>query len=95
MTVLTRSGLGAAVAAVLLAVAGWWWHYSELIVIAAVVAVLLVGAVWSARHPTALVVHRRVHTVRVARGDPLVAGHRRRSLRRPRRPDPDSARRGP
>jgi uncharacterized protein (DUF58 family) len=71
VTVLTRSGLGAAVAAVLLAVAGWWWHYIELVVIAAVVAVLVVGAVWSARHRTALIVHRRVHTVRVARGDPL------------------------
>ena len=51
---LTRSGLGAAVAAVVLAVAGWWWHYEELIVIAAVVAVWSSGAVWSARHPTAL-----------------------------------------
>jgi len=71
MTVLTRSGLGAAVSAVLLGLAGWWWHYTELVVAAAVVAVLVVGAIWAARRPTALDVHRRVPAPQIARGDPL------------------------
>jgi uncharacterized protein (DUF58 family) len=74
--VLTRSGLGATVVAALLAIGAWWWHYEELAVIAAVIAALIGSAIWSARRPTALHVTRRVHTVRVARGDPLRLAYR-------------------
>ena len=68
---LTRSGLGAAVAAVVSAIVGWWWRYEELFVIAAGLAVAVAAAVWSARVAHAARIVRRVSTPRVARGEPL------------------------
>jgi uncharacterized protein (DUF58 family) len=69
--VLTRSGLGASVAAVVLVAAGWWWGYEELIVLAAGIAGLVLMAVWGAQRPFRPTVRRTVTTPRVARGDPV------------------------
>ena len=43
---LTRSGVGALVAAVLLCGCGWWWHYEELIGLAVGIGGLVLMAVW-------------------------------------------------
>ncbi len=65
---LTRSGLGAAAAAVVLAVCGVWWRYEELL-IAAVAAAAAVGvSLWSARAAQRADVVRTVTSPRVARG---------------------------
>lgn len=66
---LTRSGLGAALAAVVLAGCGVWWRYEELVVLAAATLTAVVVAVWSARTPHTAVITRHVHSPRVARGD--------------------------
>lgn len=73
---LTRSGLGAAIAAVVLAGCGLWWHYEELVVIAAAIATAVVIAVWSARTRHAATITRHIHSPRVTRGDPLRAVYR-------------------
>ncbi|HUF97006.1 MAG TPA: DUF58 domain-containing protein [Ilumatobacter sp.] len=68
---LTRSGLGAAVAAIVLGVFGWWWQYEELVVVAAcVVAALLIAAV-GAHMGGRLEIERRIPNPRVARGDSI------------------------
>jgi uncharacterized protein (DUF58 family) len=69
--VLTRSGLGAAVAAVSLAVCGIWWRYEEFVVIAVGVGILLGLALWSSRARLDADIHRRIDFPRVARGDPI------------------------
>ncbi len=68
---LTRSGLGAAVAAVLLAACGVWWRYEELLVLAVAVAVAVTVAIWSARTRHGAELVRFVAAPRVARGDPV------------------------
>ena len=73
---LTRSGLGAAVAAITLAVLGWWWRYEELVVVAAGTAAALAVAMWSARVAHAAQIVRRVTTMRVARGEPVRVRYR-------------------
>ena len=73
---LTRSGLGAAVAAVMLAICGWWWGYVELIVVAAAGATAVVIAVWSARAAVRTELDRSIASPRVARGDPVRATYR-------------------
>ncbi len=73
---LTRSGLGAAVAAILLIVCGVWWRYEELPVAGAALVAALLIALWSARAPQRADVVRLVTSPRVARGDPIRAIYR-------------------
>ncbi len=73
---LTRSGLGASVAAVVLVVCGVWWHYEELVVVGAAAATAVGVALWSARAPKRVEVSRAVAAPRVARGDPIRAVYR-------------------
>jgi uncharacterized protein (DUF58 family) len=73
---LTRSGLGAAIAAVALAVLGWWWRYEELVVVAAAIVAALAVAMWSARVAHAAQIVRRIATMRVARGEPVRVRYR-------------------
>lgn len=68
---LTRSGLGAAVAAVVALVLGWWWGYEELVLVGVCVLVLVLVAIWVAQRPLRSTIIRRVETIRVARGDPI------------------------
>ena len=68
---LTRSGLGAAVAAIVLAVCGWWWHYEELVAVAAVTGVAVLSALWTARVQHRARIARSIAAPRVARGDPI------------------------
>lgn len=70
---LTRSGLGAAIAAVVMAVCGFWWQYEELVVAAVAAAVAVGVALWSARAAQRADVVRTVAAPRVARGDPIRA----------------------
>ncbi len=83
---LTRSGLGAAVAAIILAVCGAWWRYEELVIAAVAVAVCVVAALWSARAPHRSVISRSVADPRVARGDPIRAVYRATNRSRRRLP---------
>lgn len=73
---LTRSGLGAAIAAIVLAICGFWWRYEELVVAGCVIAVAVVAAVWSSQAAARVVVTRSVAAPRVARGDPIRAVYR-------------------
>jgi uncharacterized protein (DUF58 family) len=73
---LTRSGLGVAVAAVTLVVCGWWWSYHELVVVGAALAVAVAVAVWSARASVRTTIVRTIKTPRVARGEPVRATYR-------------------
>ncbi len=85
---LTRSGLGAAVAAVVLAVCGVWWRYEELVVAAAAVAGAVAVALWSARAAHHSKIVRTVASPRVARGDPIRAVYRATNPGRRRRVPP-------
>ena len=73
---LTRSGLGAAIAAVAFGVFGWWWHYEELMVFACCIAAALIIGLASARAGGALVIERRIPNGRVARGDSILIVYR-------------------
>jgi uncharacterized protein (DUF58 family) len=73
---LTRSGLGAVVAALVLIVCAVWWRYEELAIVGAAIAGALVIALWSARAPQRADVLRVVTSPRVARGDPIRAIYR-------------------
>ena len=73
---LTRSGLGAAVAAVAFVVFGFWWHYEELVVVAVALVAAIVVALWSARVPPRADVRRTIASPRVARGDPIRSVYR-------------------
>lgn len=73
---LTRSGLGVAVAAVTLVICGWWWAYHELIVVGVAMAVAVAFAVWSSRASIRTTIDRRIASPRVARGDPIRAVYR-------------------
>jgi uncharacterized protein (DUF58 family) len=70
--VLTRSGLGAALAAAVAGVLGWWWRYEEVVVAACAIAALLLSAVWVSQRPLRATVTRRLQAVRVPRGDPIL-----------------------
>ncbi|NNE12737.1 MAG: DUF58 domain-containing protein [Ilumatobacter sp.] len=73
---LTRSGLGAAIAAVVLVICGFWWRYEELVVAGIAISGALAVAVWSARASMNLEITRSVASPRVARGDPIRAVYR-------------------
>jgi uncharacterized protein (DUF58 family) len=73
---LTRSGLGTAIAAVALAICGVWWRYEELVVAAAAAGVAVAFALWSARAAYRTRIVRTVTSPRVARGDPIRAIYR-------------------
>jgi uncharacterized protein (DUF58 family) len=79
---LTRSGLGAVLAAVVLAVVGWWWNYEELIAVALSIGAILLIAIWVSQRPLRAVVTRRLVAVRVPRGDPIVVDYRVRNATR-------------
>ena len=79
---LTRSGLGAILTAVALAVVGWWWNYEELVAAAIAVGAVLLIAVWVSQRPLQAIVTRRLVTIRVPRGDPIVANYRVRNSTR-------------
>ena len=73
---LTRSGLGAVLAALVLATLGLWWNYEELIIVAVGVGLLVLMAIIVARRAPRASVERRVRTIRVPRGDPIRVTYR-------------------
>ena len=79
---LTRSGLGAVLAAVILGALGWWWNYEELVIAAVAIGVLLLLAIWVSQLPLRATVTRRLVSVRVPRRDPIVAEYRVRNRTR-------------
>lgn len=79
---LTRSGLGAVLTAVTLAVLGWWWNYEELVAVAIGLAGLTIAAIWVSQRPLRATVTRRLGSVRVPRGDPIVVDYRLRNATR-------------
>ena len=68
---LTKSGLGLAIAALILAVCGVWWRYEELVVVAAAAVVALVIALWTSRIGHQARIQRSIPAPRVSRGDPI------------------------
>jgi uncharacterized protein (DUF58 family) len=68
---LTRSGLGAVLAALVLAGSGWWWGYEELVIAAAMIGGVMLIAVWVSQRPLRATVTRRLVAARVSRGDPV------------------------
>lgn len=79
---LTRSGLGALLAAVVLGVLGWWWSYEELVIAACGIGGLLLMAIWVSQRPLRATVTRRLLAVRVPRGDPILLSYRLRNATR-------------
>lgn len=79
---LTRSGLGAAVTAVVLVVTGLWWNYEELVALGLGAVGIIVVAVWVSQRPLRASIVRRLTTVRVPRGDPILAEYRIRNATR-------------
>lgn len=79
---LTRSGLGAVLAALILGALGWWWNYEELVIAAAAIAALLLLAIWVSQLPLRATVTRRLGSVRVPRRDPIVVEYRLRNRTR-------------
>ncbi len=79
---LTKSGLGAVLTAVVLAIVGWWWSYEELVVAALSIGAVLLMAIWVSQRPLRAVVTRRLQTVRVPRGDPILVDYRVRNATR-------------
>jgi len=80
--VLTRSGLGAVLAAVVLGVLGWWWNYEEVVIAACGIGGLLLMAIWVSQRPLRANVTRRLLAVRVPRGDPILLSYRLRNATR-------------
>jgi uncharacterized protein (DUF58 family) len=68
---LTRSGLGAVLAALVLGGLGSWWGYEELLIAAVVIAGILLIAIWVSQRPLRAKVTRRIVAARVARGDSI------------------------
>ena len=79
---LTRSGLGAVIAAICLGGFGLWWDYEELIVAGVGIAVLTLTSIWAAKRPLRATITRRVATIRVPRGDPVNIAYRIRNTSR-------------
>lgn len=79
---LTRSGLGAVLAAVVLAIVGWWWNYEEIVVAGVGIAALLLTAIWISQRPLRATITRRLLAVRVPRGDPIPLSYRLRNATR-------------
>ncbi|MGA9277761.1 DUF58 domain-containing protein [Ilumatobacter sp.] len=73
---LTRSGLGAVLVSILLAACGLWWSYEELLVAAVGIGAIVLVAVIMARRRLRARVDRRLHAVRVPRGDPVRVKYR-------------------
>ncbi len=73
---LTKSGLGAVLAATVLAVVGWWWNYEEVVVAAFAIVAVLLTAIWVSQRPLRAAVTRRLRAVRVPRGDAIVVEYR-------------------
>lgn len=73
---LTRSGLGAMVAAIMLAATGMIWEYEELLISSFGIAFVVAFAVVIAKRALRATVERRLRTVRVARGDPVQVTYR-------------------
>lgn len=73
---LTRSGLGVAIAAVVLTVVGVWWSYEELFVAGLATGLLVVVSIWLSQRPLRPTVVRRIVAIRVPRGDPIHVGYR-------------------
>lgn len=76
---LTKSGLGLAIAALVLAVLGVWWQYEELVVIAIAALIALVIALWTSRIGHQARIVRMLPAPRVARGDPIRVIYRARN----------------
>ncbi|MDX2380777.1 MAG: DUF58 domain-containing protein [Acidimicrobiia bacterium] len=68
---LTRSGLGAIVAAALLTVLGIWWQYEELLIAAIGIAAIVAFAIWASQRPFRASITRRMASVRVPRGSSI------------------------
>ncbi|TFH20204.1 MAG: DUF58 domain-containing protein [Acidimicrobiales bacterium] len=79
---LTRSGLGAVLAAVTLGILGWWWNYEEVVIAASGIGGLLLMAIWVSQRPLRATVTRRLLAVRVPRGDPILLSYRLRNATR-------------
>lgn len=79
---LTRSGLGATVAAVVLVGLGLWWRYEELVIAGIGIAAMVMAAIWVAQRPLQASVTRRVGALRVPRGDPINVVYRVRNAGR-------------
>jgi uncharacterized protein (DUF58 family) len=77
--VLTKSGLGAIVAAAVLAATGLWWNYEELVALAVAIAGVVLLAVWVSQRPLRTEIVRRLVAIRVPRGDPIVVDYRLRN----------------
>lgn len=73
---LTRSGLGASLTGLVLAMLGLWWRYEELVILAIGVGLVVLMAIVVARRPLRASVERRVRTIRVPRGDPVLVTYR-------------------
>lgn len=73
---LTRSGLGAVVAAVLLIVLGIWWQYEELLIAAIGISVIVAFALWASQRPFRATITRRLLSVRVPRGSAVRVEYR-------------------
>ena len=76
---LTRSGLGVAVAAVVLGICGFWWHYEELVVAASAGVIALAASLWTSRIGHHARISWMIPAPRVARGDPIRTIYRARN----------------
>ena len=73
---LTRSGLGAVIAAALMIVLGVWWQYEELLIAAIGISVLVGFAVWASQRPFRATITRCLPSVRVPRGSAVRVEYR-------------------
>ena len=81
---LTKSGLGAVLAAIVFGVLGWLWKYEELVVASAGIVALVLVATWVSQRPLRARVTRRIAAVRISRGDPINVTYRLRNSTRSR-----------
>lgn len=79
---LTRSGLGAVIAAVVSGALGWWWNYEEIVTAAIVIAGVVLVAVWVSQRPLRAKITRSLVAIRVPRGDPILLDYRLRNSSR-------------
>lgn len=79
---LTRSGLGAVLAAVVFGALGWLWNYEELLIASVGILALVVMAIWVSQRPLRAQVTRRIAAIRIPRGDPINVVYRLRNTTR-------------